>query len=233
MDALDAKTEPKKKIKNVNYRRFLDTGIIDLIGRDRLIQILDNVQHRSQLQARALVICMYITGARPIEIMNIKSNDFYQQGQDLFINMPASKRGKPRILIYPMMDELVKELWDYVARFPPEAYPFFMFKSQNIALNKTKRGFNRIVRRSTRLLYWVKKWSANLDIGSITPYYFRHNNFTILANEGANEKTLMYCKGARDSASISYYIHGTIEEARKAGQMLRRGSKNANKISDG
>ena len=57
--------------KNINYRKFLDEGVISILNEDQIWDIMDNAA-KSRLQgAQELVIALYLTGARPAEILNI------------------------------------------------------------------------------------------------------------------------------------------------------------------
>ena len=102
--------ETHRKITNKNYRRFLDKGEIEPLSEDDIVLVLDNIRKGYIKEARALVICMYYTGARPNEVLRIKARDVKREKNYITVRVKGSKKGMPRIIHLPFKLKLVRLL---------------------------------------------------------------------------------------------------------------------------
>jgi len=212
--------EKNKRIKNVHYRQFLDKGIIKTI-QERDIEIaLNKVEYRHRREGRALIICLYYTGARPVEVLNIKAKHIKREKNYIIIETPASKNGLPRSVYLPFKKPLVKELFRFACGLMPERYMFWNFKGRYIRKVMTRKGVKEYIEETNRIKYYFQKWFSSLEGGAITPYHLRHNRFSKLAQSGATMDELRVLKGAKTYASIMPYIHMSTAQAKKVARRI-------------
>jgi integrase len=214
-----------QKIKNPNYRRFIDTGLIEVIDQDKLTKALDKIDgiHGNYIQeARALVILLYFTGCRPIEALKIKGVDFAKNESYLTIQIPQSKRGKVRTVFLSGHYTLVKELFDFSKKNFPEAFMFFHFRGQYKRMVTTKSGeVKERIDITQKLNYHFKKWFSDVMPGSIPPYFLRHNAFSKMALSGSSTADIQYIKGSRSIESVTPYIHMSVKKAKDIARVLK------------
>jgi integrase len=148
-----------------------------------------------RLMDRAVIAALYLTGARPGEIIQMKVRDIRQESVSVFVTLQTEKLGvakgfliDKRILEIPVsapyMEDLLKWHVLLLEREKPEQLLFPM-GDENI---------RRIV-----LLASLNKFF---------PYNFRHSRLTKLALQGATISELMYWKGAKDPSSVAPYLAG-------------------------
>jgi integrase len=213
-------------VKNERYRAFLEKRIVPVIDRTVFLPLLERIDYpKSPKEARALVILLWETGARPNEILRLKRDDVQLKKPYLLINMPGSKRSNPRPILLSANTVFIKEVWKYISvRFPgmllfPSFYSSSIRTGTSIKSRKWKEketGIERIGKRyekdyptvSAKLDYWFQRWF------SFPAYIFRHNCLTIMA-EKLNVLQLMQWKGAKTESSVMPYIHLTMKEAKK------------------
>ena len=203
------------RITNSHYVDFLKGKMIDTIPRQDLQIILDNIDHRYLDMAKSLFFLCWSTGARPNEILNLVSEDITKKGSLVKIQLPPSKRGKPRTILLPYEDELVKEMWAYVSSCPPSLLLFHRFRSKRIR----KLDDKEYIIITDKIYYWFKKWTGTLWEDGVPPYYLRHNRLSIAAEELSLEE-LRQLKGARSYKSVLPYIHQTKKQAIKISKEL-------------
>ena len=109
-----------QKITNINYRRFLDEGRIELLNEEQIVQAISNIKSFYPEEGKALLITLYFTGARPNEVLNIKAKDIKKIKYYLQVKIKGSKKGLPRTVLLPYRNDLVKQLYDYVSKMPNE-----------------------------------------------------------------------------------------------------------------
>lgn len=209
------KGERGNKIKSRAYRKFLDYEEMEIITIDMIKKVLDNIRHKDKQQARALVIAMYLTGARPIEILRLTRENVERKDNMFHLILPASKRGRPRIIKMPLSNALVRELYNYMTQCPPYVLIFHRFVSK---CTKTiyKNGQPIVKQRTTeKLRHWFIEWFSVLEMGDIPPYYLRHNLFSAMVAKGARPEDIKKMKGARSIKSVDPYIHMTEETQKR------------------
>lgn len=156
---------------------------------DRLIE-LDEVQlmlnRAKTLEHKVLVALLYLTGARPAEILELKARDFQVVLTDLQIRLLTKKGGYSRLL--PLNIELTPYVKDLIIPW----------------VESMKDPDSRVFtfHTTTRIQQIIYETSE----GALCPYNFRHNRLTKMAMSGANMYELMAWKGAKDSNSVKQYL---------------------------
>lgn len=209
------------KIKNKNYRKFLDDGIIDIIELDQIKKAVyncDGIRGRHIKEGRALLIYLYYTGCRPIEASKSIAKDISKKDSYVQIKVPQAKRGLPRTLFFPYRFSLIKELYHYSTRLYPNMLLFFNYISKYE--RKLKNGKTRI-EVDARIRYYINKWFERVIDGSIPPYFLRHNRISQLAMAGLNDAELQTFKGSRTTESIQYYKHLSARSAKKIARHIK------------
>lgn len=215
------------KILNEQYRNFIDKGLIDILDYDDLKEALNNVNgiYGDYIEeGRALLIALYYTGARPVELLGMKAEQIQKKDSYVTIELQAAKRGLNRTIFLPYRFKAVKELYDFAMKIMPSMYLFYHYRSKRIRLIKTKSGEYKEYHVITdKLYYHVKKWFKDVpDSGmSICPYFLRHNRFSQLSEQGLTPQELQQLKGAKTSDSVQSYLHLSSRTARKIAKHIR------------
>lgn len=220
---IQAEKSAHKNIKNINYRRFLDEGIIKTIDEADITEVIDNIPGiygRYKEESQALVICTYYTGARPNEILRIRAKDVKKEGSYVKVYVQGSKKGLPRTIFLPYKKPLVKRFWEYVEKVYPEKILFFRFVGRYLHKKQTKKGIVVKIDIAARMYYHFQKWFSILELGGVPPYYLRHNRFSKLSMAGLDMQTLRMIKGSKTFSSIEPYLHLSAKEAQKAARKL-------------
>ena len=206
-----------KKIKNKLYRQFLDTNIINTLSEDEIIKVVNNLDHKEyRTMGRCIVIALYYTGARPVEVSEMTSSDFEMDEKYIYITLIGrkeskfkNKQTKPRVIKLRKKHLLARELYNYAVSMPPNTYIFWYFKGKYTRKVISKKGalYDRID-VSDRLRYYIKRWTACLgDERTVTPYFFRHNRMSKWAERGASDQDLRILKGCTTTQSVTPYVH--------------------------
>jgi len=206
-----------QKIKNPNYRQFLDGGLITPIGESELGKALENINCKNSEEAQALLICMYYTGGRPVEILDLKSQDITVQKHWVIVNFPGRQAGRkttlPRQIPLNKRLPYIKILAQYSQKLPPPMYLFRNFRGAYERNNSTETSY--------KLRYYINKWFDGVIKHSIPPYFLRHNRFSKMALEGADDKDIKYIKGARSEKSVDFYSHLSWARAKKVSKFIK------------
>lgn len=208
------------KIKNKNYRKFLDEGIIDPITEEQINQALRNVRGRHSREGRALLITLYYTGARPNEVLRIQGKDVSRQDQYIIVKVKGSKGGLPRTLYFPYKKALLRELYTYATGRFPEMYLFYHFQNKYVRTVPGKTGPKQNTTITDKLRYHLNKWFEGVIEDSINPYFLRHNRFSKLAEAGLSMQDLRMIKGSRTTESVTPYLHMSAASAKKAAKKM-------------
>jgi len=214
------------KITNPNYRKFLDTGMIDLIDQEKLEAALikvNGIRGKYIEQARAMLITMYFTGARPSEVLDLKGNDFEMVDSYMTVRfLVTRKRGVARTIYLPERFSLVKEVWKYTRHVFPAAFLFFNFRSNYKRQVSAKDGNTKQRADTTaRLRYYFKKWFDEVMPEGIPPYYLRHNGYSQMSQAGATMNEIMLMKGGKSLESARPYIHMSSKTARELSKKIK------------
>lgn len=192
---------------------------------------LEQVEHpKYQAEARAFVIVLWSSAARPNEVLNLKRTDVKKQGNNLLITFPGSKGSNPRTLTFPLSSPLITEAWKFIQKKWDWEYLFAHFRTDRTKnhTTKTKMVLNPetgLKEKKTitytkeypvpadNIRYWFKKWVLR------TPYYYRHNRMTIAA-EDLPIRQLQELKGAKKEDSVYVYLRSTQQAREKIGKSL-------------
>jgi integrase len=154
--------------------------------------------YASKDSERIWITILWLTGARPAEVLEMKKKDisFMEDGRIQFIlaNKKLGRDGKfvvnrrKLILRIDMTSRYYKVLKRYLNRIKEDDDDVFQFSRRT--------GYNIIDRIG---------WDA-LGV-NICPYNFRHSRLTLLAEKGATETELMRYKGSFTRQSVRPYLH--------------------------
>jgi len=208
------------RIKNKNYRKFLDQGIIETINEDTIKQALNNIKGKRKKEGRALLITLYYTGARPNEILRLKTESINKDKSYLVIKMPASKNGLPRSIYLQLKKPLIKELYNFCQSIPPNMYLFYNYRSKYTRTRKTKKGITQYTEIADSLRYHFNKWFEGIIPESIPPYFLRHNRFSKLSEAGLDMQDIRILKGAKTYNSVMPYLHMSTKSAKKIAKKM-------------
>ena len=178
--------------------KYLKAKVDRLVTREEVEKMVDAIPDQRD---KALIIFLYLFGARPSEVLEMRTSDIVVEPTKIIAKIPTKKLGKRskykltwRILAvrrpHPR-DWLIEELVKYIRSMQ--------------ASNPDGRLFP-ISRRT--LNYIVEKWSKKVLGEVLAPYNFRHTRMTLLARAGATLDEMMHWKGALDVRSVSPYLHG-------------------------
>jgi integrase len=209
-----------QKINNINYRKFLDEGIIHTLDELEIEKALNNIKGKYQIEARSLLIDLYYTGARPNEVLQHKAKDYSIEGSYLKIKVIGSKGGLPRTIYLPLRLKLVSELKRYSTSLFEDMliYPHYLGSYNRI--KQTKKGQIETIETTDKLRYHIKRWFKNVIEGSITTYYLRHNRFSKLSEGGLSMEELRQMKGSKTFNSIYPYLHMSSKAAKNIAKKI-------------
>jgi integrase len=203
-------------INNLNYRRFLDDGLINVIDERLLESALSNISGKFRDQSRALLILLYYTGARPCELLDVRADDVTKDKSYVIIQVRGAKRGLPRPIHLRFSNKLVREAYNYARALPAGMFLFHKYRGGYERHHKTKKGEIRVyIERSDRMRYHVRKWFDGVIKGSIPPYYLRHNRFSKLSMKGITIEDIRFLKGSKTLESVTPYLHLSSATAKK------------------
>lgn len=155
---------------------------------NRLIEPLDvqkMLERCKNEEQKVLIILLYLTGARPIEIISLRKKDFLFLGNELHIRLATAKGGIERTLPFALETPFLDILLSYLNGISDPERSVFSFRT------------------TTR----IKQIVNEVSLGELCPYNFRHSRLSKLAMMGATFHELMYWKGAKDTRSVSDYLY--------------------------
>jgi len=225
------------KVKNPLYEQFLRGELIELISKEDIKKVIDNIQCRVKgydltEQARALVFISWATGARPCEIVDMLAGDVEKEGSYVKVKLRGAKGAFARVIYLPYRDDLVKMFWNYAKKMFPEMYLFWFFRSKSVRKGTTatitvrdketgekiqiKKVYTKTYpRKADRLRYYFKKWFKVLSDEGVPPYYLRHNRFSSVSASGGTLEDIRMLKGAKTYDSCIPYTHMSEDRAKK------------------
>jgi len=207
------------KISNIEYKRFIEEGYINIVDRTEFSAMLERLKHPQIKQARALFILLYYSGRRPSEILQLKAENLKKEGRYIVMVVPTLKGGRFSTLMLPHTNPHIKELWEYCKTMFPEQWLFYSFRSNHKQRFRVKikgieelRQYDHLARR---LYYWLKKWTG------LPPYFFRHNRFSDMSDKGASLMDIVHAKGAKDPKSAMAYQHLSKKRAKEIAKFIK------------
>ena len=212
-------------VKSKQYRKFLDKGIIDILTKEDIKRALKNVKGINGKyieEGRALLVTLYLTGARPVEALELVAKDFTKVDSYLVIQVQAAKKGVSRPIYIPYRLSFAKLIWEYVSCCFSDAFVFYHYKGEykRVSYGKNNERLERI-ETSDKLRYHVKKWFKGVVDDSITTYFLRHNRFSQLAQEGVTIQDIMFLKGAKSIESVRPYVHLSTKKAKELAKKIK------------
>lgn len=205
------------RIVNERYKEFISKGSIELFTIEELEKgLIKAGRSRFGNMGKAFLIMLYYTGARPIELLQLKPKQFEKKGTYLTIQIPTAKRGVPRIISIPFARKYVTELYRYVQGVYEEVYIFYDLISKRSREFKTKKQEIRdYVVITDRVYYYIKKWI------NVNPYFLRHSRMSALSQNGADLIELQHFKGSKRTDSVLPYLHMSSKISEKIGRKLK------------
>ena len=211
--------EIERMIKNTNYKRFLESGEIIFIDKIHIAGALENIKKNVPM-ARALLITLYLTGARPNEVLKMRGEDIFREKNYIVFKLKGSKGGLPRLIRVPIKQNWALEAYNYAKSVFPDMLLYFKFRNKYKRIRENKSGTKEIIDISDKLRYYFKIWFKGVIPDTIPPYYLRHSRFSKLSAKGATQEQLRHLKGSRTFASIHPYTHFSKDMSVKTARMI-------------
>lgn len=208
-----------KRIINPAYRQFLDEGVIDIVTIEQIQQAANSIKGKYVEQARALLYALYYTGARPVEVLDIRAKDVTKNGQYIVVQVRGAKNGLPRKIFIKSTKPGAKELYAYAAKNHLDMLIFFKYRGNYKRYYKKKNGeIVKYIETSYKLRYHFALWFRG--ILDLTPYFLRHSRFSSLAESGASDRDMQQMKGSKTVASIQPYVHMSTKTAKSLARII-------------
>lgn len=219
------------KITNPNYLRFREGGWIDLINLEQVEKALSKVTGKNAQAGRALIVCLYYSGCRPAEALNLLSKDIKKENNWIIIHFGAVvgattykiiKHGQEGDIKIPYAKKFIKGLWDYSSRLPPEMFLFHAFKTDIKKTIINKRGELKEYTETTGLVrYYIKKWFTGVVEGGVVPYLLRHSRMSQLIMSGKSLEKVRQFKRAKRIDSVLPYSHLNPKAMEEIGKAIK------------
>lgn len=186
-------------------------NISDILYEEDVRKIYESATTREQ---RVLVSLLWITAARPKEILNLKREDFLISEDIVEVRVETLKLKDTE----KFQDKYRTPKFE---RNPASNMNIYLETIVDWVLDAAPGGF--ILPRTTR---WAELQINKLGekaIGKkICPYHFRHSVLSWLAKEGYSVPALMHFKGARSIKSVEPYLHAVPYLVKLSGMDRRR-----------
>jgi len=161
-----------------------------------------DVRNKIGIRDRALLECLYATGTRVSEIVNLRLEDVNLEGG--FIRC-FGKGGKERIV--PMGRQAVEACRRYLGKVRAR---------QRVQCDQLFTGKRK--RKLTRQFIWqmIRKYARKAGIQKrLTPHTFRHSFATHLLEGGADLRVVQELLGHSDIATTQIYTHVSRDHLKK------------------
>lgn len=210
------------KVKNKSYREFLDDGSITPVSREEVVCALGNVCGSYVKEGRALLLLLYLTGARPVEVVSLRGHDVRREGRHVVVQLRGSKRGLSRPVFLKWSDVFVKEVLSFSSSVFPDLFLFRHFRSEYVrrVVKKDGRVFDR-AEPAAKVRYYVSSWFDGVRDGGLTTYFLRHSRFSQLSAAGVSSEDLRVLKGSRTLASVVPYVHLSSRKGKSLASKIR------------
>ena len=209
------------KIKNKNYRAFLDTGQIKTIEPSHIDLALKNIKGRDVKQKRILLLLLYLTGGRPSEVLNITAKDINKDNRYIKIFVKGTKKAFSRYIYMPSKNEHAIEVLDYALSLYPDLYLLHSLRGEYVRkCYSEKKGYYTRIETSNRLRYHFKQWFKGVIDDGISPYYLRHNFFSKLAMKDVGLEDIRMLKGGKSMNSVVAYVHMSSKKAKSIAKKI-------------
>lgn len=176
------------------YKRFVHEGEMETLAiADLASGLIKSGRSKFGIMGRAFLIILFYSGARPIELLQLKPESFEKTGSRIKIKILAVKRGESREIFLSTNKRFVKELWTYANSLPDNIYLFYDLISSRTSTHKTKLGETIKYKHITdRVNYHVKKWMG------VPPQFIRYSRLCSLFKAGASDIQIKRWMGYSD-----------------------------------
>lgn len=190
------------------------TNIERILSEDEYTQMYQRSKDDNE---RRLMLCLWLSGARPAELLMVKGSDCaYDKPEDvkekknLRIRVPTEKlhddgqfQIRERVLEWPRNSKWVELL---IPLLPAEPHLFLLWPEES-----TRPSIATLEKRSQRI---INRLSQEVVGTPLSPYHFRHGLLTNMG-EAKNENgeyqfnifDLKAWKGAKTTKSVEGYVH--------------------------
>jgi len=152
--------------------------------------------HCKSITEKAWITLLWLTGARPSEILQLTKNDITIEPDKIHFHIKTLK---------------LKKSGDFIVE---KRTLSLKLSSDNKFIINISKHLSRL-RDESKLFQFDRKTGYNIiqrlgyeTIGiSLCPYNFRHSRLTLLAEKGASLEELMRFKGSRTVQSVRPYLH--------------------------
>lgn len=223
MDTNTPNTNPikRKRIKNHLYNQFLEKGLIEILEPEHIDKASNNIKGKYEQQHKSILYTLYLTGARPIEVLELKPKNHTKQKGYLKIDLPPAKNGLARPFYISLKNKYAKHIWKYSQTIMPEMYLYWKLRGKYTRERLTKKGNLKKYNETSRpLRYHLTKWFKGVLTTDIIPYYLRHNRFSKLSANGATPEEIRLLKGAKTTNSVTPYLHLSTTSAKKIARKI-------------
>ena len=156
------------------------------------------IQATKSLKSRLIVKCLYSTGLRVSELVNLRLKDLSIDRKEGWVR--KGKGSKDRF--FKISDLLLEDLNKYILTLDDKEQ--FLFPGKNKTL--TSRNVQKIIERSAR--------KANLQ-KKVSPHKLRHSFATHLLDQGTDIRIIQELLGHADLSTTQIYTHVSKEQLKK------------------
>lgn len=188
--------------------RYVKKKLVDFFEKGE-IELLTNIdfylRNCKTAKDRIMLLLLFLTGARPAEIVELKAEDVYKEGNYCIVHIKTKKKGRSRDIYLPLrgkgvIPKYARLLLEVIGNNYIDEMPlFFSWKPYNVR--------DRVYRATNN---------------ELAPYFFRHNFMSLNSKLGASLQELKYLKGAKRISSVEPYVHISSDVHKKIASKLRR-----------
>jgi len=213
-------------VKNRHYKKFLQTSYMrDFLTIDELTQAIDKISGIDRKEWRALFILLFWTGCRPVEALNMYQQDVRKKSKEHKVEciIPGAKGGKTRPVDLLTNRKHVPELEEFARNRFPGLLLFYNLRGSYIRQHQTQKGtikeYQEITGKVRYMCYKITRGVGKFPEG-IPPYYFRHNRFSQMAENGASAYDILQVKGGKSLDNALVYMNMSTKERKKLSRLI-------------
>lgn len=204
------------RVKNPEYRQFIETGLINTIPDRDFKAMLDKLESPHKMEAQALAAMVYLSGRRPIEVVDLKVKDIAIKPAHIRIVFRTAKKGRATLVHLPHTSKITPYFSRHFERLPTTWKDWFVFHSFRSKAKRTVKIKNKrtgeikekqYLAQANKLHHHFTKWFG------VPTYFLRHNRFSKMSEAGADLQEITYAKGSNDPRSAMRYVHLSAKRA--------------------
>jgi integrase/recombinase XerD len=176
---------------SIPYPKYPSRRIPKVLSPEEVAQLIDAA---SNLQARAILMTLYSTGARRSELVRLRVEDI--DSKRMVVHIRQGKGGQDRDV--PLCPKLLETLREYWRSKKPRTWLF--------PAGIEKRGDDHLTAKEV----WYVCSEAARHAGlkkRVSPHMLRHSFATHLLENGADLPTIQILMGHADLEATSIYLH--------------------------